>query len=104
MHLDLAHYPKGYTFGPITSEALGVYVKLADFTDHKGTAMFRMLIDPEIYASALEKLMGLTITDGKRTYRFYLIESVQAPVIDSVSQRSKSTTYLRATFLGGKTC
>lgn len=100
MHLDLSKYPPGYTFGAIVSEAIGAYVKLADFTSHKGTKMFRLIMDPELSYQSMNKLLNLTISDGKLTYGFYNIESVQALVIDSVDQRSRATTYLRSTFVG----
>lgn len=96
--LDLTDYPADYTFGPLLSKELGVYVKLADFTEHNGLPLFRLIMDPNIPARALEKLLRLRIKDPMLIYVFRDLESIQAPVIDELPHRSPTTTYLRATF------
>lgn len=99
MHIDCRKYPDGYAFAEVISKELGLYVKVADFVEHKGNRIFRMIIDPEIDRTQLRALIYSTVKDDHRTYEFSFMESIHGVVVDNGPLKSLSTTYLRVTFM-----
>ena len=99
MDLDLRDYPKDYTFAEVVQKTLGIYVKLANFTERTGQKIFRMIVDPEISKGQLDALMDLVILDHDGVYMFSYLESIMADVVDHIQHRSKTTTYIRITYL-----
>lgn len=97
--MDLREYPKDYTFAEVVQKKLGIYAKLADFTERTGQRIFRMIVDPELTKDQLADLLDLVILDHDGVYMFAYMESIMADVVDHVPHRSKTTTYLRITFL-----
>jgi hypothetical protein len=99
MHIDCRHYPKGYAFAEVVSKGLGLYVKVADFVNHKGTRIFRLIVDPEIDKNQLSALLLSTVKDDFKTYEFAFLESIHGIVVDNGPTKSQATTYLRVTFM-----
>lgn len=99
MQLDCTKYPQGYTFAAAASEALGLYVKVADFTMAGDTRIFRMIIDPEINKKQLRELMFSSVKDAFGSYDFHHLESIAGPVVDQGPRVSPYTTYIRVTFM-----
>lgn len=99
MHLDCTKYPKGHTFAEAAGEALGLYVKVADFAQHKGRRIFRMIIDPELDKNQLFDLISSTVKDQQATYEFSYMEIIQGPIVDQVPGRATTTSYIRVTFM-----
>lgn len=98
MHLDCTKFPETHTFAQEVGEGLGLYVKVAHFTEHNGRRMFRMIVDPEINASQLRELLASTIKDRHATYCFSYLETIQGPVVDQAPTRTGQTCYIRITF------
>src|SRR4051812_45434917 len=98
MHLDACKYPLNYHFAAVAGEQLGLYVKVANFTENNGRRMFRMIVDAELDRKQLRELLFSTIKDALGTYEFSHIDVLSGPVVDSVEQRTSSQQYLRITF------
>ena len=99
MHLDCSNYPRDHLFAELASEQLGMYVRVALFTDHHGRRMFRMIVDPEINRQQIEEILTSTIKDELGTYEFAFLETLAGPVVDKSPHRSPITSYIRVTFM-----
>ena len=99
MHLDIRDYPRGHIVSAIIAEKLGVYVSAANFSEHNGKRMFRILIDSELSKKQLRELLFSSIKDDTGTYEFAYLETIQGPVIDQAPTRTGGKTYIRVTFM-----
>lgn len=99
MNFDCTGFPADYTFAEIISDKLGLYVRVANFTEHRGQRMFRMIVDPEISKAQMRELLFSTIKDSAGSYEFSHLESLQGIVVDDINHMSPTTTYLRITFM-----
>lgn len=99
MHLDCTKYPEGHTFAEEAAKALGIYVNVADFSEHDGKRMFRMIVDPEIDKKQMREILFSTIKDKKGTYEFAFLETISGPIVDQGPRRGEMTVYIRITFL-----
>jgi hypothetical protein len=99
MHLDCRDYPADYTYAQVVSNELGVYVKVANFTNHNGQRVFRMLVDPELDRQQLRELTMSTVKDAHQTYNFAYLEAIYGPVVDESKHCANFTHYIRITFM-----
>ena len=99
MFIDARDYPVDYLLTEVVADQLGIYVHVADFSDHHGTRMFRMIVDGDIDREALQRLLKSSVRDSLDVYTFSHIESISAPIVDKGPRPAQITNYLRITFM-----
>lgn len=99
MRIDARDYPVDYLLTEVAAEQLGIYVHVADFNEHHGTRMFRMIVDSDIDREVLKRLMSSSVRDALNVYTFSHIEAISAPIVDKGPRPAQITNYLRITFM-----
>lgn len=99
MYLDCREYPVGYTFAEVASQALGLYVNVADFTVAGGKRIFRMIVDAEISREQIKHLMSSSVRDQFDVYTFYQLEAITGPAVDQGPRMQAGSHYIRITFM-----
>ncbi len=99
MEIDLRKCPADKSFAEHIALSIGVYVKVADYTVHRAIRSFRLIIDPDLYATQVEDILKMTFQDKFKTYNFVWLEAIVAPVVDDLPQRNTNTSYLRITYM-----
>lgn len=99
MIVDLRDCPRHKSFAEHISEKIGLYVRVANFTQNDNADVFRIITDAELFKEQLESLMALEVEAAHKTYRFVWLETLSAPVVDTVKHCQPVTSYIRATFM-----
>ena len=99
MKIDARDYPVDHLLTEVAAEQLGIYVHVADFADHHGTRMFRLVIDADIDRKTLSALMTSSVRDALNVYTFSHIEAISGPIVDKGPRPASLTNYLRVTFM-----
>jgi hypothetical protein len=100
MYVDVRACPSNKSLAEHIAEKIAVYVRVAEFVDHKGRTFFRMLIDTELSAKQLKEVLNLEVIRWSQNYKLNVMETVVAPVVDheKAPHQKTETTYLRVTY------
>ena len=100
MYVDVRSCPSNKSLAEHIADKIAVYVRVAEFVDHKGSTYFRMLIDTELNAKQLREILNLEVARWSRTYKFSTVETIVGPVVDNerAPHQKTDTTYLRLTY------
>lgn len=99
MLIDVRDYPRDHILTEVVAKELGIYVHVAQFNEHHGIRTFRMIVDGELSAPELQKVMAARIRDDEGGYIFERIESISGPIVDQGPRPAQIANYLRITFM-----
>lgn len=99
MKIDARDYPVDHLLTEVVAAQLGIYVHVADFADHHGTRMFRLIVDSDIDRKVLTGLLTSSVRDALNVYTFSHIEAISGPIVDKGPRPAQVTNYLRISFM-----